>query len=107
MENNQNNVEAHLTLAKLYFFQEDYQKALHSLDMILRAAENRGVKKTVLLKATIYCTLSLHYLEMDEDCQAFVNYIKRTSNIEEIRNLVKEEGLEQHWEIIQKRLSPV
>jgi len=100
VNNNPENLEAHLLLSKLYFLHDKFQESLNSLDHILRTAEKTGIKRSLLLRTTIYTILCLYYLDEQDNLISFKEYLIRTADIDEIKKIIQEEGLEDHREKI-------
>lgn len=100
VKNNPDNLDAHLLLSRLYFIQEKFQESLNSLDFILRTAEKTGIKRSLLLRTTIYTILCLYFLDEQENLISFREYLMRTADINEIEKIIQEEGLEEHLEKI-------
>lgn len=100
VKNNPANLDAHLLLSRLYFIQDKFEESLNSLDYILRTAEKTGIKRSLLLRTTIYTILCLYYLDEQDNLINFKEYLMRTADINEIEKIIQEEGLEEHREKI-------
>lgn len=100
VKNNPDNLDAHLLLSRLNFFQNKYQESLNSLDVILKAAKQSGVRRSLLLRSTIYTTLCLYYLKDESNLKAFKEYLMSAAESQEIEKIIQEEGLESHWQKI-------
>lgn len=100
VKNNPDDLEAHLLLSRLNFFQDKFQESLNSLDVILKAAKRSGIKRSLLLRSTIYTILCLYYLKDQANLIAFKDYLMSAAEPQEIEKIIEEESLENHWKKI-------
>ncbi len=100
LKNNPNDLDAHLLLSRLNFSQDKFQESINSLDIILNAAKQSGIKRSLLLRTTVYTILCLYYLNDQDNLKAFKEYLTSAAEPQEIEKIIEEEGLASHWEKI-------
>jgi tetratricopeptide (TPR) repeat protein len=105
VKKNPNEDQAFYLLAKIDFSQKNYKAALEGFRRALKPSDERQISRELNLKSTIFVILCLYHLNRRQSLGSFFDYLSEAASQEELRQMLKEEGLEEEWEKMRAQIS--
>ena len=97
VKKNPGEMEGYMLLGKIEFSQRRFKEALRAFSSIMEASSEADVNRELSLKSTIYAIICLSRLNRSSEVGTYLDFLRMSSDEEEIKRLVDEEGLENEW----------